>query len=146
MPTRDDAHDLERFVTAQQATYTRALAELRAGRKETHWMWFVFPQLRGLGHSPAAQRYGITGLAEARAYLDHPTLGARLRECAAVVLALDGSSAYDIFGSPDDLKLRSCATLFAQVSEPRSVFQQLLEKYYDGEQDPATLRLLESAP
>jgi uncharacterized protein (DUF1810 family) len=141
-----DRFDLERFVTAQEPAYARALAELRAGRKESHWMWFVFPQMRGLGFSPVAQRFGITSLAEARAYLDHPVLGARLRESAEAVLAIEGSSAYDIFGTPDDLKLRSSATLFAQATSAGSVFHQLLAKFYDGVPDGATLKLLDSPP
>ena len=141
-----DAFDLERFVKAQAPDYARALSELRSGRKRSHWMWYVFPQLRGLGFSPMAQLYGITGLAEARAYLDHPVLGPRLRECAEAVMEIEGANAHDIFGSPDDLKLRSCATLVAQVSPRGSVFERLLEKFYDGVPDTATLRLLESPP
>ena len=141
-----DPFDLERFVIAQDSAYARALAELRSGRKESHWMWYVFPQMRGLGFSPAARKYGIANLDEARAYLDHPVLGPRLREVTEAVLAIEGSSAYDIFGSPDDLKLRSSATLFAQASPKGSIFEQLLAKYYDGAPDPATLRLLESPP
>lgn len=141
-----DQFDLERFVKAQEPDYARALSELRAGRKRSHWMWYVFPQIRGLGFSPMAQRYGISGLAEARAYLDHPVLGPRLRESAEALLAIEGASAHDIFGSPDDLKLRSSATLFSEASSRSSVFERLLEKFYDGERDSATLRLLESPP
>ena len=109
-------------------------------------MWYVFPQMRGLGGSPMSQRYGIGGLAEARAYLAHPVLGPRLRKCAEAVLTIEGASAFDIFGSPDDLKLHSSATLFARASSTGSVFERLLAKYFDGAEDSATLRLLESAP
>src|SRR5581483_1128089 len=131
----DDPFDLDRFVRAQEGTYERALAEVRAGRKRTHWMWFVFPQLDGLGSSPTARHYAIKSLAEARAYLAHPVLGPRLVECAEAVVGVEGRSAHDIFGSPDDLKLRSCATLFACVAPPGSVFDRLLAKYYSGERD-----------
>lgn len=140
-----DTFDLERFVTAQERDYPRALAELRAGRKRSHWMWYVFPQMRGLGASPMSERYGIGSLAEASAYLAHPILGPRLRECAEVVLAIEGASARDIFGDPDDLKLRSSATLFARASAPGSVFETVLEKYFDGAPDERTVRLLAQA-
>jgi uncharacterized protein (DUF1810 family) len=133
---------LDRFVEAQRTTYETALAELGDGRKVSHWMWFVFPQLDGLGFSATAQRYGIQSLAEAEAYLRHPILGPRLVASAEAVLAVDGRSAREIFGSPDDLKLRSCATLFAQVSPAGSVFERLLAKYFGGEADAETLRLL----
>jgi uncharacterized protein (DUF1810 family) len=138
-----DPYDLERFVRAQQGDYDRALAELAAGRKRSHWMWYVFPQLRGLGLSETAQRYGITGAAEAEAYLRHPVLGPRLAACAAAALAVEGRSAHEIFGSPDDVKLRSCATLFARVSPPGSVFHRLLDRFFDGEVDPRTVALLD---
>ena len=136
-----DPYDLERFVQAQAADYDRALSELRAGKKRSHWMWYIFPQLEGLGHSPMSQRYSIKSVAEARAYLDHPVLGPRLRDSAAIVRDIEGRTALEIFGSPDDLKLRSCVTLFAGVSvEP--VFEQVLEKYFDGQHDEKThLRL-----
>ena len=137
-----DPHDLARFVQAQDAVYDSALCEIRAGRKRSHWMWYVFPQLDGLGSSPVARRYAIRSAAEATAYLHHPVLGPRLAECAEALLRVKGRSATGIFGSPDDLKLRSCATLFAQVSPPGSVFQRVLDAYYQGERDPATLRLL----
>ena len=140
-----DPFDLERFVRAQDGVYEAALAELRAGRKRSHWMWFVFPQLAGLGTSPMAERYAIGGLAEARAYLGHPALGPRLRECAETLLAVEGRTAHEILDSPDDLKLRSCATLFAAVAPPGSPFERLLGKYYGGERDRATLRLLGTA-
>ena len=136
--------DLERFVDAQSGgTHERAVAELRAGRKTTHWMWFVFPQLRGLGHSAAAVRYGIDGIDEARAYLAHPVLGARLQQCAEVLERLAGHPALDIFGPTDTLKLRSSLTLFAQVAAPGSVFERLLGKYFDGERDELTVAMLQ---
>jgi uncharacterized protein (DUF1810 family) len=135
-------HDLNRFVEAQRSTYPRALAELRSGRKRSHWMWYVFPQLAGLGLSAMSERYAIASLAEAEAYLRHPVLGPRLIECTTAVLELEGLSAHDVFGSPDDLKLRSCATLFALVSEPESPFAKLLAKYFGGDRDERTLRLL----
>jgi len=125
-----DPYQLQRFVDAQDAVYARALEELRRGRKESHWMWVVFPQMAGLGRSTMSERYAIRSDDEARAYLAHPTLGARLTECAEAVLAVEGRSAREIFGSPDDLKLRSSATLFAGVSPPGSVFQRLLDKYF----------------
>ena len=136
-----DPHDLQRFVTAQEPVFATALAELRAGRKRTHWMWFVFPQLRGLGRSPTATYYGILSLDEARAYLAHPLLGPRLELCTDAVSGIEGRTLHEIFGSPDDLKLRSSATLFALVSAPESVFARLLAKYFDGG-DEQTLRLL----
>ncbi|MCK7473902.1 MAG: DUF1810 domain-containing protein [Rhodopseudomonas palustris] len=142
MTTSTDPHDLNRFVEAQRDSYAQALAELRAGRKRSHWMWFVFPQLAGLGSSVMARRYAIRDRNEARAYLDHPFLGARLRACAEALLAIEGRSAREILGSPDDLKLGSSATLFAQISPPGSVFHRLLERYYDGQPDPLTLERL----
>jgi uncharacterized protein (DUF1810 family) len=140
-----DPHDLGRFVTAQSASYDRALAEIRGGRKRSHWMWYVFPQLQGLGRSETAQRYAIKSRAEALAYLRHPVLGPRLVECVSALLEIDGHSATEIFGFPDDLKLRSCATLFASVSGDRSVFSELLDKYFGGAPDEQTLRLLGTA-
>jgi len=133
--------DLTRFLHAQEGVYDRALAEIKVGRKQTHWMWFIFPQIRGLGRSDTARRYAIRDLAEAEAYLNHPILGPRLVECAEAVLAVTGRSAWEIFGSPDDLKLQSSATLFAQVAKPDSVFERLLVKYFRGERDAATLAL-----
>ena len=138
----DDPFDLGRFVEAQQHVYARALAEVRAGRKESHWMWYVFPQFAGLGFSAMAERYAIKSLDEARAYLAHPTLGPRLVECVEAALGVEGRSAREIFGAPDDLKLRSCATLFAEVSPAGSGFERVLEKYYGGGRDERTLRLL----
>jgi uncharacterized protein (DUF1810 family) len=134
---------LSRFVEAQSDTYERALAELRDGRKRSHWMWFVFPQVAGLGFSSMSVRYAISGRAEARAYLAHPVLGPRLRECAETLLAVNGTRpATQILGYPDDLKLRSSATLFAQVSPSGSVFHRLLERYFGGRADDATLAIL----
>ena len=132
---------LDRFVSAQASVYPSALAELAAGRKRTHWMWFIFPQIAGLGSSPAAQRYAIASLDEARAYLAHPVLGPRLRECARALLAVEGKSAEKILGYPDDLKLRSSMTLFARAADDPDVFEAVLERYYDGP-DPRTLALL----
>lgn len=132
---------LQRFVDAQQGVYPRALAELRAGSKRSHWMWFVFPQIAGLGSSPTAQRYAIASLDEAREYLAHPVLGPRLRECARAVLAVDGKSAAEILGYPDDLKLRSSMTLFARAADDPEVFTAVLDKYYDGP-DSRTLALV----
>jgi uncharacterized protein (DUF1810 family) len=134
-------HGLDRFVSAQASVYPSALAELTAGRKRTHWMWFIFPQIAGLGSSPAAQRYAIASLDEARAYLAHPVLGPRLRECADALLAVEGKSAEEILGYPDDLKLRSSMTLFARAADDPDVFEAVLERYYDGP-DPRTLALL----
>jgi uncharacterized protein (DUF1810 family) len=142
----DDPYDLDRFLRAQEGDYDRALAEIRAGRKRTHWMWYIFPQLDGLAFSSTSKHYAIKSLAEARAYLEHPVLGPRLLECAEAAVGAEGRSATAIFGSPDDLKLRSCATLFACVSPPGSVFERLLEKFYGGERDDKTLRLLGVAP
>ena len=133
---------LERFVTAQAQIYPRVLAELRAGKKQSHWMWFVFPQIAGLGHSAMAQMYAIQSLDEAEDYLAHPLLGARLRECCQAVLAVEGKTAHDIFGSPDDLKFRSSLTLFARAAPDEPLFRDLLGKYYDGEVDELTLQKL----
>ena len=133
--------NLDRFVEAQDGLYADALAELRAGRKRTHWMWFVFPQIAGLGSSPTAQRYAIASLDEARAYLAHPVLGPRLRECAEALLAVEGRSAREILGHPDDLKLRSSMTLFAGAADDPALFQAVLDRYDDGP-DPLTLTLL----
>jgi len=129
-------------VRAQAPAYARALAEVRAGHKQSHWMWFVFPQIDGLGSSPMAREYAIKSRDEARAYLEHPVLGPRLFECMQAALDVNGRSAHDIFGSPDDWKLRSCATLFAQVSSPGSVFEQILQRFFEGSPDPKTLQLI----
>jgi uncharacterized protein (DUF1810 family) len=141
-----DRHDLKRFVQAQDDDYDQALAEIRSGRKRSHWMWYIFPQFDGLGFSSTSRRYAIKSIAEAEAYLSHPVLGPRLRDCALAVLRVDGRSALEIFGSPDDMKLKSCATLFARVSPAGSVFDRLLDKYFQGERDDKTLRLLGVAP
>ncbi len=140
----DDRHDLARFVTAQDAhrTYDAATAELRRGRKTSHWMWFVFPQIAGLGFSPTAQRYAITSLDEARAYLAHPVLGPRLTEAAGIVAATEGRSAEQIFGEIDAMKLRSSVTLFLRAAPQEPVFGQVLGRFFDGLPDPATDRLI----
>lgn len=139
-------NELARFVEAQDGVYEAVRRELAAGRKTTHWMWFVFPQLRGLGRSATAQYYGIGSPDEAAAYLQHPVLGARLRECVGLVLAVDGASAHAIFGSPDDLKFRSSMTLFAAVAPSEPLFRRTLDKYFGGEPDPATAEILRSSP
>lgn len=141
----DDPYDLRRFLDAQEADYESALAEIRGGRKRNHWMWYIFPQLDGLAFSATSKLYAIKSLAEARAYLEHPVLGPRLRACAEAALAVEGRTANQVFGSPDDLKLRSCATLFAAVSPPQSAFERLLDKYYAGQRDPRTLERLARA-
>jgi uncharacterized protein (DUF1810 family) len=137
-----DVYDLNRFVRAQEDDYERALSEITSGQKRTHWMWYIFPQLDGLAVSPTAKRYSIKSVEEARAYLEHPILGPRLLNCAEAVIRVEGRSATEIFGSPDDLKLKSCATLFSIVAPPGSVFDRLLEKYYRGARDGKTLELL----
>jgi uncharacterized protein (DUF1810 family) len=138
----DDPFDLERFVKAQQLTYVLALRELRSGRKLSHWMWWIFPQIDGLGFSSTTQKYSIKSLDEAEAYLAHPVLGQRLLECAEAVLAVENRTAHQIMGSPDDVKLHSSATLFACASPPASVFHQLLDKYFNSEPDQRTLEKL----
>jgi uncharacterized protein (DUF1810 family) len=142
----NDPYDLNRFVQAQKNDYARALAEVRGGRKRSHWMWYIFPQFDGLGHSSMSTRYSIKSAAEAEAYLRHPVLGPRLLECCEAVLGVEGRSAHEIFGSPDDFKLRSCATLFARVSPAGSVFDRLLDKCFQCARDDKTLRLLGVAP
>ena len=137
----EDPHDLRRFVEAQENDYEHALSEIRSGRKRSHWMWYVFPQLAGLGMSATSQHYAVKSLAEAEAYLAHPVLGPRLIACAEAVLRIDGRSALEILGSPDDMKLRSCATLFAYVSPEGSVFHRVIDKYCDGQPDEKTLSL-----
>ena len=143
MPSSEDPYELDRFVRAQGPQYDLALAEIRSGRKRTHWMWYVFPQFEGLGMSAMSQRYSVKSAAEAAAYLAHPVLGPRLVSCAEAVLGLEGLSAFDVFGSPDDLKLRSCATLFAHVSAPGSVFHRILDKYFNGHGDDPTRKLID---
>jgi uncharacterized protein (DUF1810 family) len=139
-----DPYRLERFAAAQDrgGSYRRALAELRAGREASHWMWFIFPQLAGLGSSAMAREYAISGLEEARAYLRHPVLGPRLRECAAAVAASGSQSAAAIFGDTDAMKLRSCMTLFAAAAPGEPVFAAVLGRYFGGEPDQASLALL----
>ncbi len=134
--------DLERFVRAQAPVYATVLKELRAGHKRTHWMWFIFPQLAGLGSSEMARRYAIRSGDEAAAYLAHPVLGTRLRECATIVDSLDGHTVHAIFGHPDELKFRSSMTLFADVAPDEAVFQDCIDKYFDGEPDDETLARL----
>jgi uncharacterized protein (DUF1810 family) len=140
----DDPYDLQRFVKAQGGPYAVALGELRAGRKRSHWMWFVFPQLQGLGSSPTAQLYAIHSLAEARAYLAHPVLGPRLVECVQAVNAVKERSAGEIFGYPDEMKFRSSLTLFlmAAASEAKAPFQKALDRYFAGKEDPQTVQIL----
>ena len=136
-----DPHDLQRFVAAQEPVMAAVRAELRAGRKRSHWMWFVFPQLRGLGTSSMAQHYGLASLEEARAYLAHPELGARLQECVGLMLQAPHGDAHAILGSPDDLKFRSCLTLFALAAPGEPLFRQALDRFYGGELDPRTVAL-----
>jgi uncharacterized protein (DUF1810 family) len=137
-----DPYDLARFVRAQKRDYEQALSEIRSGRKQSHWMWYIFPQFDGLGFSSTSRRYAIRSVAEAEAYLGHPILGPRLVEIAEAAAGVEGRSAFEVFGSPDDMKLRSCATLFAQVSPAGSVFERLLARHFGGEPDGETLRLL----
>jgi uncharacterized protein (DUF1810 family) len=137
-----DPFDLERFVTAQDGVYDAALGELRAGRKTGHWMWFIFPQIAGLWMSAMSRRYGISSLAEARAYLEHPVLGPRLAECARVLTELNGRGAQDIFGGIDAAKLRSSMTLFARASNEGSIYQAVLDGYFGGDADEQTLARL----
>jgi uncharacterized protein (DUF1810 family) len=146
MAGSNDPFDLNRFLQAQQDDYEQALSQIASGRKRTHWMWYIFPQIVGLAFSSTSKRYAIKSLDEARAYLDHPILGPRLLACAEAVVRLEGRSAREIFESPDDLKLRSCATLFASVSPPGSVFASLLTKYYQDRRDQKTLDLLGISP
>jgi uncharacterized protein (DUF1810 family) len=140
--TQDDPYNLQRFIAAQDDDYAAALAEIRSGRKRSHWMWYVFPQFEGLGASATSRLYAVKSIAEAVAYLRHPLLGARLRECAQAVLDIDHRSATDIFGSPDDMKLRSCATLFANVSHEGSVFHHIIDKFFAGRHDERTVQLI----
>ncbi len=138
-----DPHGLVRFVQAQEGVYEQALAEIRRGQKRTHWMWFVFPQIDGLAFSATSKHYAIRSAEQATAYLEHPVLGPRLLECVKAALDVEGRTAAEIFGSPDDAKLRSCATLFESVSSPGSAFERLLAKYFQGERDEKTLRILD---
>ncbi|HJR20258.1 MAG TPA: DUF1810 domain-containing protein [Dongiaceae bacterium] len=137
-----DPFDLQHFVDAQAPVYDRVRAELKNGRKQSHWMWFIFPQIAGLGHSAMAQRYAISSLDEARAYIAHPVLGPRLRECTRLVVQVNGKSAHDILGSPDDMKFHSCMTLFARAAPQDEAFVEALEKYFGGAEDQATIARL----
>lgn len=145
MTGSSDPYELQRFVEAQNPVIDEVKKELRSGRKRTHWMWFVFPQMEGLGSSRMAQRYAISSREEAKAYVSHPILGPRLRECTELVNGVDGRSANDIFGSPDDLKFQSSMTLFDTVTADSTPFRTALELYYDNEPAPKTLELLEHA-
>jgi uncharacterized protein (DUF1810 family) len=140
----NDRFNLERFLMAQQGMYASVLAELRSGRKVSHWMWFIFPQLAGLGHSSMAMRYAISGVEEARAYLEHAILGVRLIDCTQRVLDVSGRDLHAIFGSPDDMKFRSCMTLFSRVATRQPLFQQAIDQYCDARPDPRTMALLDS--
>ena len=135
----DDRFHLQRFVDAQHPVYAAVLSELRSGRKRSHWMWFIFPQISGLGRSATAQAFAVSSLAEAAAYLAHPTLGPRLRECAALVAGIDGRSIAEILGHPDDLKFHSSMTLFARAAPREAIFAECLQKYFGGQPDPQTL-------
>ncbi|MEE7625854.1 DUF1810 domain-containing protein [Methylobacter sp. Wu8] len=143
MINANDTVDLSRFTTAQASIYDNVLEELKSGRKRTHWMWYIFPQFDGLGHSTISKHYAIKSIEEARQYLNHPVLGTRLLECAEAVFAIEGRSISEIFGYPDDLKLKSSMTLFTYVAAPCSVFSRILDKYFNGERDALTLQLLE---
>ena len=136
------ADNLHRFLAAQAPSYNTVLAELRAGRKSSHWIWFIFPQIAGLGHSAMAQQFAIASLDEAKAYLQHPVLGRRLRECTQIVLNVNGRSAEEIFPYPDNLKFRSCMTLFLTAATDNTLFKDALHKYFDGKPDQSTLDIL----
>lgn len=138
----NDPYDLKRFLLAQQYTYEQALFEIKNGRKQSHWIWYIFPQFVGLGYSSNSKLYAIKSIDEAKAYLHHPILGPRLAECAKAALAVNGRTAYAIFGDIDELKVWSCATLFAHIATTESVFEDLLNKYYNGKHDPNTLRVM----
>ena len=142
----NDPHNLQRFVDAQRSIYENVRRELDSGSKRSHWMWFIFPQFKGLGRSDMAQQYAISSREEAAAYLEHPILGSRLRECSQLMIAIDGCSIEDIFGYPDYLKFHSSMTLFAQVAADNEIFKDCLQKYFNGEPDPATLARLSSGP
>jgi uncharacterized protein (DUF1810 family) len=137
-----DPYDLRRFVDAQESSYEQALTEITNGRKQSHWMWYIFPQFAGLGSSETSRRYAVKSIAEAKAYLAHPVLGPRLVQCAEAALRVEGRTAVEMFGSPDDMKLRSCATLFGLVSPGGSVFHRLIDTYFQGRRDEGTLRLI----
>jgi uncharacterized protein (DUF1810 family) len=137
----NDPYNLKRFVDAQDRLYEQVLSELKAGRKQSHWIWFIFPQIQGLGSSATAREFAITSLSEAEAYLEHPVLGRRLRECARLVALVKGRSIEQILGYPDDLKFRSSMTLFAHATQDNQVFMEALRKYFGGEFDPLTLAM-----
>ena len=139
----DDPFHLARFIDAQRNDYSQAVAELRAGRKRSHWIWFIFPQLKGLGRSPTSEHFGVASLDEARAYLAHPILGPRLEECTRLVNQIEGSSIDQIFGFPDNLKFRSSMTLFSHAAPNNAIFSAALDKYFAGEPDPRTIELLQ---
>ena len=138
----EDPCNLRRFLDAQDSVYAQVCSELRAGRKRSHWMWFIFPQIQGLGYSPLARKFAISSVGEAKAYLEHAILGARLRECCRLVNQVEGRSIEEIFGYPDDLKFRSSMTLFAHAASDDQIFRDALEKYFNGEDDPATVERL----
>jgi len=138
----DDPYDLERFVRAQRDDYELALSEIVTGRKRSHWMWYIFPQIAGLGHSQMTKKFSLSSLAEAQAYIKHPLLGPRLRECTRLVNQVEGRSIQQIFGYPDDLKFRSSMTLFAQATPDNALFQEALQKYFNGELDSQTVERL----
>jgi uncharacterized protein (DUF1810 family) len=142
MNDSNDPYNLQRFVDAQNFQIEDVRAELRDGRKRSHWMWFIFPQIKGLGHSPTAQKFAISSREEAEAYLRHSILGPRLRECTQLVNRVEGRSIAEIFGNPDDLKFRSCMTLFAHATQDNQIFMDALQKYCEGKSDPMTLGLL----
>lgn len=141
----NDVYDLDRFISAQEGIYESVLAELQNGEKRSHWMWFIFPQIDGLGFSATTKYYSIKNKEEARHYLNHPVLGPRLLQCTELLLAIEGKSVREIFDFPDDKKLNSSMTLFATVSDPDSVFAHVLEKYFDGERDERTTSLLDNS-
>jgi len=138
----NDHYNLQRFLDAQESDYATALAEIKSGRKRSHWMWYIFPQIQGLGFSETSKYYAIKNLGEARAYLAHPVLGTRLAQISCVLLSLPGNNPTQVFGSPDDMKLKSCMTLFASVPGTVNLFQQVLDKYFTGEKDARTLQLI----
>ena len=140
----NDRYKLQRFVLAQEPVMERVREELRQGRKRSHWMWFIFPQIEGLGHSAMAQKFAISSLEEAKAFLQHPLLGPRLRECSRLMAQVEGRSIDDILGFPDNMKFRSAMTLFSQAAPEEKVFLDCLQKYFGGELDPATLDQLSS--
>lgn len=141
----NDPYDLDRFVQVQAHDFDIALVEIASGRKRSHWMWYIFPQFAGLGFSAMSQRYAIRSAAEAQAYLNHPILGPRLMQCCKALLAINGRSAHEIFGSPDDMKLQSCATLYASITPMDSVFARVLKQYFSGQRDQKTLNMLNVA-